>query len=243
MPATITRRALTDAEKLELQHILRTIPGRLGKAKMAISTTLLLWAASLAGALVVWLILAAVAKAALGWSFGWNSPYRAVVVFSAAVVCATVCIFQDYRWLKGLKSPAPSIRADLEAGTVIEENYEFTEVKRLQEPEHGGLIYFLKSSTGKAYVLFDHESQQLGASGEDPLKSAFSPRAQLRVVRGPDSRVILRSEFAGPSLSLPEPTDLLAPPSAWPEEDEYAPVPWDQVETRYGNVIQQRRTA
>ena len=236
MPATITRRALTDAEKLELQRTLRTLPGRLGKAKKAISTTLLLWAASLAGAAVVWLIVAAAAKAAMGWSFGWNSPYRAVVVFSAAVVCGAFAIVYDYGWLKGLKSPAPSIQADLEAGTAIEETYEFSEVRRLQEPEHGGLIYFLKSSTGKAYVLFDHESQQLGASGEDPLKSAFRPRAQLRVVRAPDSRVILRSEFAGPSLSLPEPTDLLAPPSAWPEEDEYCPVPWDELEARFGEA-------
>ena len=236
MPATTTSRSFTDAEKLELQRILRALPGRLGKAKLAISTALLLWVAWLAGAVVVWLIVAAVAKAALGLSFGWNSPYRAAVVFSAAVVSAAVCIFQDYRWLKGLKSPAPSIQADLEAGTVIEENYEFSEVKRLQEPEHSGLIYFLKSSTGRAYVLFDYESQQLGAGGEDPLRSSFHPRAQLHVVRAPESRVILRSEFAGPSLLLPEPTDLLAPPSAWPDEDEYCPVPWHELEARFGEA-------
>ncbi|KQU67929.1 MULTISPECIES: hypothetical protein [unclassified Rhizobacter] len=236
MPASITSRSFTDAEKLELQRILRALPGRLGKAKLAISTALLMWAASLAGAVVVWLIVAAVAKAALGLSFGWNSPYRAVVVFSAAVACAAVCIFLDYRWLRGLKNPAPSILADLEAGTVVEENYEFSEVKRLQEPEHGGLTYFLKSSTGRAYVLIDHERQQIGVGGDDPLKSSFHPRAQLRVVRAPDSRVILSSEFAGSSLSLPEPTDLLAPPSAWPDEDEYCPVPWDELEARFGEA-------
>jgi hypothetical protein len=75
MPATTTSRSFTDAEKLELQSILRALPGRLGKAKLAISTALLLWIAWLAGAVVVWLIVAAVAKAALGLSFGWNSPY------------------------------------------------------------------------------------------------------------------------------------------------------------------------
>ena len=73
---------------------------------MALSNTLRLWAASLPGAVALWLILAAAAKAALGLSFGWNSPYRLVVVSWGVAVCAVFSAVYNYHWIKGLKSPA-----------------------------------------------------------------------------------------------------------------------------------------
>jgi hypothetical protein len=240
MPVTTVSRPLTDAERRELQRMSRPIPGHLGKVQMALFSFLLLWAASLLGAIVLWLVLAAVAKAALGLSCGWDSPYRLVVVFCCALACAVYSAGYHYRWIKGFKSSTVAIQSDLANGAAQEEIYEFTDVKRFQEQEDGGLLYFLKSSTGKAYVLFDSESQDLGARGEDPMNSSFVPRAQLRVVRAQNSRRVLSSEFLGPNLALSTPLDLLAPPSAWPEQDEYCQVPWAELEGRFSKALLRR---
>jgi hypothetical protein len=236
VPTETLSRPFTDRERGELERVLQGVPNRLGRAKIGLANTFLLWAASLLAAIVVWLIFAAIAKAASGLSIGWGSPYRAEVVAWSALGCAALSAVCNYRWMKGLKNPTVTIQADLSGGIVSEEHYHFFEVKRLQEPEHGGLIYFLRSSNGKAYVLYDHESQDLGARGEEPLRSSFSPRAELVTIRAPSSRLVLSSQFSGPLLSLPEPTDLLVAPSAWPEQDEYCPVPWERLEEHFGKL-------
>lgn len=52
VPATIVTRPFTEGERLEFRRILDAIPGRLGKAKLALSSTFLSWAVSLLGAVV-----------------------------------------------------------------------------------------------------------------------------------------------------------------------------------------------
>jgi hypothetical protein len=100
------------------------------------------------------------------------------------------------------------------------------------EPEHGGSIYFLRAANGKAYGIFDSESQDRGAGNEDPLRSAFQPKARFCVVRAPHSRVVLSSRFAGQDLPLPPPKDLNVAPSEWPESDEYCAIAWHKLEVR-----------
>jgi hypothetical protein len=141
---------------------------------------------------------------------------------------------RTYRWALSQKDFAPEIQLDLATGTAIEETYQFTGVKRLQEPEHDGLLYFLKSSTDQAYIMFDSESQDLGARGDDAMHSSFAPCAQLRVVRAPVSRLVLSNAFTGQPFDLPAPSELVIPPDEWPEQDEYCEVPWDAIESRYG---------
>jgi len=116
----------------------------------------------------------------------------------------------------------------------IEELLVFTAAKRFQEPEHGGLIYFLRTNDGRVFVLFDHESQDLGVQGENPLSSEFRPRVEFRITRAPQSGHVLSSTFSGPPLHLESPLDLTIPPKQWPETEEFCEIPWDDLEVRLG---------
>ena len=234
MPTATFSRPITDSERSALERILRAVPNRFGRFKTWLTNTFLLWAVLLLATIIAWLIVAAAAKGIAGVSIGWKSTCRFEIVAWCALVSAALSAVYNYGWITGLKDRSPEIQADLSAGVVNEEYFSFTAVKRVQEPEHGGLIYFLKTSSGQAYVLYDRESQTLGAGGADPLHSSFAPKEHLLSVRTPNSRIVLSSEFSGVHLRLFAPTDLLLDPSSWPEQDEYCSVPWEQLEEHFG---------
>jgi hypothetical protein len=234
MPATVATRPFTKAEELELKRIRDAVPKAFGQTMVTLASSFLLWAASLIALIAIWLIVAAIAKTILGTSFGWRSPYRFNIVTWIAIACAVYSVIYHWRWINGLKKPTPAIQADLMSGVAAEEHYIFSEAMRLQEQEHGGLFYFLKSTTGQAYVVFDHESQELGMQDLSPLDSSFAPCTNLHIVRSPASRFVLSSKFSGPELPLSAPEELLAEPSAWPEQDEYCTVPWAHITSHFG---------
>jgi hypothetical protein len=121
---------------------------------------------------------------------------------------------------------------DLNGGVVVDELYKFVAVKRFQEPEHGGLIYFLRTEDEKVLVLYDAESQSLGAGGEDRLASSLRPRTELVMARAPATRYVLDKRFTGTLMDLAAPIELAVSPKEWPEQDELCEIPWDQLEKR-----------
>src|SRR5690606_34786601 len=93
--------------------------------------------------------------------------------------------------------------------------------------------YFLRTSDDRVYVLYDHESQDLGVDGQDPLSSAFRPQSQLLATRAPNSRLVITQAFAGHELARPAIRELAAPAREWPEPDEFCSVSWNDLERRY----------
>jgi hypothetical protein len=122
------------------------------------------------------------------------------------------------------------LRDDLEAGLVSEEQLTVLEAKVLQEPEHGGLIYFLRSDDDRVLVLYDRESLDLSMADEDPMGSSFEPQSILTIVRAPQSGFTIDSSFSGENIDIHGPTEMTASPDKWPEDEEYSPIPWGQIE-------------
>jgi hypothetical protein len=126
--------------------------------------------------------------------------------------------------------------ADISGAQVAEEHYVLTAAKRFQEPEHGGLIYFLRTAEDKVLTLYDHESQDLGVQGGEPLKSSFRPKTELVMVRAPQTALVIDKAFSGEVLEAGDPIVLVVPPNEWPETESYCDIPWTELEARLGPV-------
>jgi hypothetical protein len=126
----------------------------------------------------------------------------------------------------------PEIRADLEEGQVIEESYQFSAAKRFQEPEHGGLFYFLRTTDDKVMVIYDQESQDLGVRGEDPLKSRFQASRELVIIRAPRTKYVIAKQFSLGALDAGDPHELSLAPESWPESETFCKIRWDDLEER-----------
>jgi hypothetical protein len=176
------------------------------------------------------------ARKMTGVDFGLHSSIAPWIACFSALAALIPAIRSSLRWFRSWRDPKALIRADLDAGTVEEERLTFTSAKRFQEPEHGGLIYFLRTKKGRAFVVFDHESQDLGVTGKDPLSSSFRPCVDLLIARAPATRCVLMRSFSGQPLNIESPTELTAPPDNWPEQDEFCDIPWAQLENRLGHV-------
>ena len=81
-------------------------------------------------------------------------------------------------------------------------------------------------------MLFDHESQDVGAQGADPPRSKFQPRRELLMVRAPKTGYVVSKEFSGAALDAGDPYELSVPLQSWPESETYCKIRWDELETR-----------
>jgi len=183
---------------------------------------------------VVWLALGWVA----GKLFGVRAGLHDVSTFWFLALCAPVCavfaVVSSIRWIRGWRDLRPQLTADLAAAEVQEERYTFVQAKRFQEPEHGGLMYFLRTADDVVFTNHDFESQQLGTNGEDPLASSYRPQTRLVIVRTPSSGLVLSRQASGNVLDVSEPVEMDVDPEQWPQDDEPCSIPWDQLEARLG---------
>lgn len=122
------------------------------------------------------------------------------------------------------------LRDDLRSGIVTEEHLTVVEAKLLQDPEHGGFVYFLRTDDERVYVIYDRESLELAMVEEDPAGSTFEPRSQLTIVKAPKSQFTINNSFSGGDIDIYGPTEMTAPPTKWPENEAFSPIPWDQIE-------------
>jgi len=231
MPAQVHLRPATDTEKAALADVLRSMPTVARRVLRGAENALVLWAASLLGLVALWLAAAWLAGRWFSIEFGLRSDAAVWVLGVGVPVCAVYALGSSARWLRQWSGRRPLIEADVQAGLVNEEHYEFTAVKRFQELEHGGLIYFLRTPDDKVLTLFDHESQDLGAQQLDPLKSCFQPTLELIMVRAPKSDFVIERRFLGTPLELDEPSELSVSPRHWPH-DGYTDIPWNELEAR-----------
>lgn len=223
MPKESKSRAMTPEERSSLEEML--------KEARAVRP----WKVAFTGFVATWvfsILLVLVVYRALSWLnlISFSDLGVAILIVVAGILSAAYML----RWVLSLKdNQAPMVR-DLKGGVVAEESLEFDAAKRFQEPEHGGLLYFLRTAGNRVFVLYDYESQDLGAAGKDPLKSPFRARRYLRLARAPVSRVVLGQKLSGPELEIEATHQLGLPPDEWPESEEYCRISWDHLEKRLG---------
>jgi hypothetical protein len=225
-------RAMSESERKFLEEILEAAPGSGRRWWQGAANALILFAVLMLVFAVAWRIVGWLARATADLDIGWNSPAAPWILFLGGVTCAAYAIVSSVRWVRRWTDTRPLIRADLAGGQVMDETYSFTAAKRFQEPEHGGLIYFLRTRDDKVFVLYDSESQDLGVQDEDPLKSTFRPCTNLVMVRAPKTGYVISKQFSGESLSLSEPRELTLGPEKWPEQETCCEIPWEKLEAR-----------
>ena len=231
MTVQSTIRPMSVAERCQLAAMASTAAGSM---TVVARDALVLWAGTVFIVFVVWLSVAWPVRLMGGHDIGLQSPFTPWIVGLAVPLCAVYAIVSAARSLKRGLSRRKVLEADLEKGDVVEDAYRFTGAKRFQEPEHGGLLYFLHTDDDRVLVLYDAESQELGARGKDPLSSSFRPLARLVIARAPNSDVIFDEAFSGEPLNAGDPLELAIPPKEWPESGAYCDAAWAALEQRFG---------
>lgn len=232
----ITQRPLTAKEQKFLEDLLLSAPTMTQHWQKGASNALVLWAASMLVFFMAWAGVAWVVRKLFHQEYGWYSQVAPETVVTAVLASAVFAIVSSVRWVRQWQDPRPLIEADLAAGLAMEEHYRFDANKRFQEPEHGGLLYFLRTTEGKVLTLFDGMSQDLGVQGENPFNSSFAPRHELLLVRAPATRYVMNQQFSGELLPQTDALPLNIAPELWPEPDEFCETPWDELENRLSNL-------
>lgn len=224
------QRPLSSEERAQLETFLKRAPSRF---RNAASNTLITWAVFTLLAVVAWGILAWMGRRFLHLEYGWQATGTLWALLLLLLATLAMACFSTNHWLKSWKDARPLVHSDLAGGMATEEHLCFTDIKRFQEPEHSGLIYFLRTEDHRVFVLYDHESQQLGVDDKNPLDSSFHPQERLLLVRAPNSRFVLGKTFSGRKLPLPPPIDMTAPPRIWPETEDFCAVPWEELDHKF----------
>lgn len=235
MPTLVTQRQATDEELECLANMLRDAPTSFQRFKQGVENAVVLWAVTSLCFVVIWSAIAWVAGKVAGVQCGLSSSVGVWAVIVVIPLCGIYAAISSVRWVRSWKDYRPLMQADLDAGQVQEERYAFTAAKRFQEPEHGGLLYFLHTVEGKVFTMFDSESQDLGIYEQDPLTSSFRPRSELVMVRSPNTGFVIRQTFSGEPLELGPPLEIEANPKDWPESETYCDIPWADLESRLGS--------
>ena len=225
-------RPMSNTEREFLDEVLKNAATGTKRLMQGAENALVLWAVSMLILVLGWLSVAWPARVIFQKEIGWNSPVAIWVVVLGTPACAVFAVVSSVRWVSGWRDIRPLLAADLDAGRVVEELYQFTAAKRFQEPEHGGLMYFLRTTDDKVLVLYDYDSSNLGAREEDPFGSDFEPRDNLLIVRAPKTGYVISEQFSGVSLDAGDPLKLTIAPQLWPQSEAYCDIPWNELEKR-----------
>jgi hypothetical protein len=235
MPSEVILRPATEAELASLRNILQTAATTGMRLRQGAENALVLWAASLLGLMILWLGSAWLSRKLFNVAdFGLHSAAGVWIFGLGAAVCAVYALISSIRWIRAWEDCRPLLKADIDTGQVHEEHYAFTSAKRFQEPEHGGLMYFLRTTEDKVLALFDYESQDLGVQEDDPFKSSFVPMSDLIMIKAPKAGFVLGTTFSGIPLEAGDPIELCVEPKHWPESESYVSIPWSELEARLG---------
>ena len=165
--------------------------------------------------------------------FGWNSQYRNYILWPI-VGFSYLWLFFEVALTCG---PDPQIkqalRKDLEKRVLKVSEYPIYEAKVFEEPEHGGFIYFVRTSGDKVLALFDAESQDLSIDGQDPFDSSYKIRSVLKISRAPNSNMIVDEQFSGKLVPIPEPEVCNEDSDIWPEHADFVKCKWEKVSSIY----------
>lgn len=227
MPTVETTRSMTAEESAEVGRILAQASPKFSHRDFW-SFFLGSW---LALFLLFWVVSALITgvghlfdNAAVNW-INLAAPYG---LPGSAVGALAVVLRSEYAQRSGWAQYRRSFAAD----QVHVTTFNFVDVKRYQEEEHGGLQYLLLTDDGNVLSWFDGESEDLGADDKEPLDSSFRPKNRLELVRTMDRARIVTEVWSGAELPSPDPLPLNA--SRWPEHGEIVTVAWNQCDSHFG---------
>ena len=237
MPSSAIDRPISESEKNKLEEFLASIPSDSLRWQAGAKNAIVAWSALMLLISLVWLTTAWIVNWITGVNFGLHSEHAVTILATTAMVVAAVTFTAFVKGIRSWKSPASEVRQELKSGTVREDRLEIVAVKRFQEQEHGGLIYFLLTTDQQVMAMYDAESQDLGVNKEDPLSSSFTVRQELTIVRTPIRRMTLDTKFSGKILNAGSPIELTVTPNMWPEDAEFCQIKWEELESHYSKSV------
>ena len=224
-------RGQTESERAYLEKRLSNLPTGRRRVKEAVENFFVTFTALTLLGVLAWGGLAWLTGKLADVEVGWTSDYAIPVVLFLLAASALYGIYSTASWMRSWPDHRQAVRDDLNAGLVTEERLTVLEAKVLQEPEHGGLIYLLRSGDGRVFVLYDHESLDLAMNDEDPMGSRFDPQSIVTIVRAPQSGFMIESSFSGDDIDIQGPIEMTATPGKWPQDEKFFSLAWEQIET------------
>jgi hypothetical protein len=226
------KRPLLEAERELLTRLSKGATTTAARWRQAAGDAIVAWLILMVLFFAVWAIIAWAVRVTLHIEMGRLNATTAWIAVLAGLASAAYAVMSSVRWVKACPDNRSKIRADLDEGLAIEESYEFSAAKRFEEPEHGGLFYYLRTTDDKVMVVIDEESTELGVRGEDPLRSKFQPCTELLIIRAPRTKYVLSKKFSGEPLHAGDPKVFSLAPELWPESESFCKIPWDDLEDR-----------
>lgn len=231
MSSTLTgrrelQRAMNAEEQAALETALQEIAGDAGPQAwwslvfltgMATALLYLAWTAT------SWLLRALLD---VTWTAAVQPWVLPVAAAGSLLVAASLCLGTFGR----LRRHRGRLREDLDVGLVSAAHYRITAVKCFREPEHGGLLYFLRTGKDDVLVLYEPQGPQSGSSRTAAPRGGLAVGQDLELVRAPRSQITLARRFSGAALPVPAALALTLPPDRWPEDESLCAVPWDHLE-------------
>lgn len=191
-----------------------------------------IWALVAALLYGIWAVLGVMAGKFAGWQLDWNSPAGRWLLMGAWLVWTAWCVRGVIRQRRHRAALRDRLRQDLAAAEVEERQLRFVAAKVFAEPEHGGLIYFLRTDSDRVYVHYDADSEERAIAGQDARSSPFGPRTLLLSVQAPRSGWTLGERWSGEVLHAIESGAIGLDPERWPQHGRFCRTPWDQLDQR-----------
>lgn len=160
-----------------------------------------------------------------------NAYLVAILCLAAGIV---ICAFAIFR--RGPAGGDAALRKqDIAAGEVDELILDVAEAKAFREPEHGGLMYFLKLGDGR--VFYDVSGSDLPEAGwesqVDMIHEADVPRERLHLLYGTASGKMLGTRYSGAPVHPVSVNMIKNSPEYWPTPFTFRKTAWSEIETHF----------
>lgn len=232
-------RQITEQERAQLEKLQEARKKLNWKEHFWLHVAALTVAPALYSALALFLLailapLAGFPTAKGAWRNDPVTHYGAIAVVVAIWFCFVV---GQVRWSvrveKSRRQRQAKLETDLDRGVVRDEVFFVIGVKLLREPEHGMILFILRLSNGKCFVLYDHQTADTENVHNGQSPPTLAPGEMFHLLTFPVSKERIWS-FSGPELPLPVVMPLEPEPEDWPEDQSWCRVKWENIERHYG---------
>ena len=182
---------------------------------------------------LTWIFINWLLRFIVAFDFGWNSQYRNYILWPIVGFSYSWFLFEVAKSCGPNSQTRLALKKDLEEKILKVSEYPIYEAKVFEEPEHGGFIYFVRTSGDKVLALFDSESQDLSIDGQDPKDSSYKIRNVLKISRAPNSNIIVDEQFNGDLVQISELEIFTENTKIWPEHAEFVKCQWEKVGEKY----------
>lgn len=196
-----------------------------------------LWGLVAAVLFGAWSVLGKLSDGFLGWPLDWDSTAGRWLLSGALLAWTAWCVRGVIRQRRHTAQLRDRLRQDLAAAEVEERNHRFVAARVFEEPEHGGLIYFLRTDRDRVYVHYDQESLERAIPGHAADAIPFRPRTLLVSVQAPRSGWSVGEQWSGDALDAGAPLPINLDPERWPEDGRFSRIPWDRLDQRLASKV------